>query len=63
MSKLKELRKSKKMTQRELAYLLGVKRTTVTMWETNRAKPRADKLPALAKLFGCTIEELLQSKE
>lgn len=31
----------------------------IIMWETQRALPRADKLPALAKLLGCTVDELL----
>jgi transcriptional regulator with XRE-family HTH domain len=46
-------------TQREVAKLLGVKESSVSKWERGVAKPRADKLPALAKLYGCTIEELL----
>lgn len=46
-------------TQREVAKLLGVKASTVSKWESGAAKPRADKLPRLAKLYGCTIDELL----
>ena len=46
-------------TQREVAKRLGVKESAVSTWERGISKPRADKLPALAKLYGCTIEELL----
>lgn len=46
-------------TQREVAKLLGVRESSVSKWERGAAKPRADKLPTLAKLYGCTIEELL----
>lgn len=46
-------------TQREVARLVGVKESAVSKWEMGRAKPRADKLPLLAKIYGCTIEELL----
>ena len=35
------------------------KASAVSKWERGLAKPRADKLPQLAKLYGCTIEELL----
>lgn len=46
-------------TQREVAKILGVKESTVSKWERGASKPRADKLPTIAKLYGCTIEELL----
>ena len=46
-------------TQREVAKVLGVKEAAVSKWERGLSKPRADKLPILAKLYGCTIEELL----
>ena len=46
-------------TQREVAKKLGVRESAVSKWESGQAKPRADKLPILAKLYGCTIEELL----
>jgi transcriptional regulator with XRE-family HTH domain len=46
-------------TQRAVAEILGVKESAVSKWELGMAKPRADKLPILAKLYGCTIEELL----
>ena len=46
-------------TQREVAKILGVKGSTVSKWERGLSKPRADKLPVIAKLYGCSIEELL----
>ena len=49
-------------TQREVARILGVKESAVSKWERGLSKPRADKLPILAKLYGCTIEELLADK-
>lgn len=48
-------------TQREVAKILGVKASAVSKWERGIAKPRADKLPAIAKLYGCTVDELLIS--
>lgn len=49
------------LTQDSLAEKLGVVRTTVAMWETGKSIPRADLLPDLAKILGCSIEDLLQS--
>lgn len=46
-------------TQHEVAVALGVKAASVSKWERGLSKPRADKLPIIAKLYGCTIEELL----
>ena len=46
-------------TQREVAKVLGVKESAVSKWERGLSKPRANRLPALAKLYGCSIEELL----
>ena len=49
-------------TQREVAAILGVKESAVSKWERGVSKPRADRLPMLAKLYGCSIEELLTDK-
>lgn len=59
---IKQGRESKKLTQKELAEALNVKRSTVAMWETGKSMPRPDKLPTIAKLFECTIEDLLANK-
>lgn len=50
-------------TQQEVAKVLGVQASTVSKWERGLANPRADKLPMIAKLYGCTIEELLADGE
>ena len=46
-------------TQRVVAKIVGVRASAVSKWERGISKPRAEKLPILAKLYGCTIEELL----
>lgn len=50
-------------SQRAVAEALGVKESSVSKWERGISKPRADKLPIIAKLYGCTIEELLTSND
>lgn len=52
-------RKRAGLTQIEVAEKLGVTPAAVCMWESGKAKPRANLLPVLAKLYGCTIDELM----
>lgn len=57
------MRERAKLTQRELADVLGVERSTVAKWESGAAYPRASQLPALAKALGCSIDELYSREE
>ena len=50
-------------SQRAVAEALGVQESSVSKWERGISKPRADKMPIIAKLYGCTIEELLTSND
>ncbi|SHL87600.1 helix-turn-helix domain-containing protein [Chitinophaga sp. CF418] len=49
--KIRSLRKSMKLSQEQLAAELGVDRTNVSMWETDKAKPQLTSLKALTKFF------------
>lgn len=60
--RIKELREPLELTQEDIAEKLKVKRTTVSMWETGEAFPRADKLPQLAEILGCKIDDLFDKK-
>lgn len=60
---LLKLRKASGMTQDEVAERIGVVQSAVAMWESGMQKPRADKLPILAKLYGCTIDELFEDQD
>ena len=60
---LKEHRVRCKMTQEFVAESLGVSRQAVSKWETGTADPSTSNLLALARLFGVSAEELLQSME
>ena len=53
-------RMSASLTQSMAATALGVGRSTVAMWEAGRAVPRTDKLQAMARLYRCTVDDLLQ---
>ena len=56
-------RKRAGLLQRQVAEALGVSMGTVAMWDTGRNKPRADMLPKIAKLYNCTVDELLLEDE
>lgn len=58
MNKIKHNRELVGLTQNDLAVKLGVDRSTVAKWETGEAFPRADKLPQLAEILGCKIDDL-----
>lgn len=58
--KLKSIRKERGMTQIQLAQALNVSNGTVAMWETNERKPNIIMLKKLAKVLGCTTDELLE---
>lgn len=58
MENLRILRERTGLSQKEVAHALEIKQNTVSMWETSESMPRADKLPKLAKLYNCSIDEL-----
>lgn len=61
--KLQELRKSRGMTQEELAQALFVSRTAISKWESGRGYPSIDSLKELSRFFSVTIDELIGSEE
>ncbi len=61
--KLQELRKSKGLTQEELAESLFVSRTAISKWESGRGYPSIDSLKAIARFFTVTIDDLICSDE
>ena len=61
--KLQQLRKSKSLTQEQLAEVLYVSRTAVSKWESGRGYPSIDSLKAIAKYFSTTVDELLSCEE
>ena len=56
--KLQELRKSKGLTQEELAQAIYVSRTAVSKWESAQCYPDISLIPQLAEIFKISIDEL-----
>ena len=62
-SKIHVYRASKRMTQQELADLVGVSRQTIMQLERNRYNPSMLLAYSIAKVFDVTIEELFDFGE
>lgn len=61
--KLKELRKSKNVSQEKLAEYLGVSYQAVSKWENGVTSPDILLLPDIARYYGITVDELLQVEQ
>lgn len=57
--RLKQLRQKHKLTQSELADILGLKPTAISNYESKRNEPSFDKLIALSKYFDVSCDYLL----
>ena len=62
-SKIHVYRATRRMTQQELADLVGVSRQTIIELERNRCNPSMLLAYSIAQVFGVTIEELFDFKE
>lgn len=62
-ARISALRRSRGMTQTELAERLGISFQAVSSWERGNAMPDVAKLPELARMFGVTIDWMLGSPD
>jgi transcriptional regulator with XRE-family HTH domain len=56
--RIRQLRVDKEILPSALARTLGVSQPTVWAWETGRASPAVDRMPALADALGVSVEAL-----
>lgn len=61
--KLKELRKTKNISQEKFAEYLGVSYQAVSKWENGVTSPDILLLPDIARYYGITVDELLQVEQ
>ena len=59
-NKIKELRRSKGMSQKDMADKLGVTSQAVSKWENDGSLPEMTMLPDIASLFGIQIDDLFE---
>ncbi len=57
---LKNVRKNKNLTQKELAAKLNLDQSTISKYEKNIILPNIMILKKLAQVLGCSVDELLK---
>ena len=62
MKRLRQLRTSKNLTQKDVAEFLGVDRTTYVKYETGASEPNFETLQKLAAFCGVSTDYLLNQK-
>lgn len=63
MNRIQEALKIKGMKQIQLAEALGVAKSSVSQWCSNRIQPPLSKLNDIADAIGCDVTDLLVSKK
>lgn len=56
-------RRKKNWTQKQLAEMIGVANSTLNQWETGLRRPNVDMLVKLARVLGCTPNDILGFEE
>ncbi len=56
---LKTLRQEKKLTQKQLAALVGIDQRTISAWENGVCEPSFELLVKLCEIFDQTFDEIL----
>lgn len=59
----RKLRHEANLSQKEVAEKLGIHQSNVSDWENDVSRPEYEKLIQLAKLYSCSILELLGVEE
>lgn len=61
--KILTLRKSKNLTQEQLAEQLNISRQSISKWESGQAIPEIDKIVEISNIFDVTTDYLLKPSE
>jgi transcriptional regulator with XRE-family HTH domain len=59
MTAIRRYRKRLGLTQEEFAAALGMSQASISRFETGERKPDVDDLIAIAKFFGCKVDDLI----
>lgn len=59
MSRFKECREIKRLSQKYVAVMLGVSPSAISQWEKGTTYPSSENLAALAELYGVSIDYLM----
>lgn len=56
---IKAARANKNLTQAEFAKAVGVGVRTIQNWESGASSPRADMMPTICEVLGCSINDII----
>lgn len=59
MTAIRLYRKMRGLTQEEFASAIGMSQATISRFETGERKPDVDDLIAIARFFGCKVDDLI----
>ena len=59
MKRLRELRKAKGLSMKELGKMFGLAESTISLYESGKRQPDKDTLVRLANFFGVSVDYLL----
>lgn len=59
----KKMREKAGLSQTELGKKIGVRQSTIAMWENGENLPRASTLIKLAEILECSVDELLKEEK
>ena len=62
-NKIKEYREANKMTQKDIAEILGVEPGTISKYESGMIEPNIESLKRLADTFNITVDELIKDED
>ena len=62
-TRLKLLRKHRKISQAKLAHVLGLTQQSVAKWEKNQSEPQPSTLKMIANYFNVTVDFLLDNEK
>lgn len=62
-TRIKNLRKIKRLTQKQIEYKTGISSGNLSGYESGRIAPSSQALVSLAQVFGCSIDYLLTGNE
>lgn len=62
-SRIRELRKEKRLTQTDLAKLINVSQQTITKWENDSAEPSGGAIKSLSNVLNTSADYILGIKE
>lgn len=63
LEQMREIRKAKGLTMKQLGQIVGVAEVTISTYERGRSKPPLDVLVAIADALDVSLDQLVRGKE